>query len=425
MQAVDVGKATVQEFSRDDMPTIAAGIAYHTLFSIPPLLLFVVAMAAAVNQFSAIPVAETLRDAIRDSAPQQSQQLLLDMIDSALEQVSGTSATIGGLFAVALALWSGSNAFGVISRSFNRAYYIEETRGFVRLKGQSILLTLILGTLAILAAFLLVSGQETGSWIADKLNLSSAFELFWTLARIPLALTFLILMLTILYWFAPNVRHPLKFVLPGAILATIMFALISFGIRIYLSLSDPGSAYGAASGIVILLLFTYFIAMSFTLGAELNSVMWRRYATPEMARAAARTMSGPKPRPTAAPPTIAPPEPYNGGSSPREARREHIEEVAAAQGRDAARGKQRNAGGRDTSAAAAGMAAVDTAEMKEHRQKQAVDSNAGAPKAVQLLATVAAVIAAIGMGMRRLKKTSNYDRKHLERQPQAKTERAA
>ena len=401
-QALDIGKTVVREFGRDDMSTIAAGIAYHTLFAIPPLLVFVVAMAAAVNQFSSVPVADTLRDSIRDSAPQQSQQLLIDMVDGALEQVSGGAATIGGLFAIALALWSGSNAFGVISRSFNRAYFVEESRGFLVLKAQSVFMTVLLGTLAIVAAGLLVSGGETGGWIADQLGLSSVFEVVWQFSRIPLALLFLIVMLTALYWFAPAVKHPLKFVLPGALLATVMFGLISFGIRIYLQLVDPGSAYGAASGIVILLLFAYFISMALTLGAELNAVLWRRYATPEMATAAARTLSGPKPRPTASPPTIAPPEPYSGGQ-------QASANLTARQGEKANRNDSSNRTGD-------GDRLPDDGHSDRRRYVNAdVAPESGASKPLKLAATAVALLGWVGVAIMRFRKIGKKDRKAGER----------
>lgn len=400
-QAVDVGKTVMTEFGRDDMSTIAAGIAYHTLFAIPPLLVFVVAMAAAVNQFTSVPIADTLRDSIRDSAPQQSQQLLLDMVDSALVQVSGSAATFGGIFAVVLALWSGSNAFGVISRSFNRAYFVEETRTFFVLKGQAVLLTIILGTLAILAAALLVSGGETGGWIADKLGLSNVFETVWAWARIPLALLFLIIMLVVLYWFAPNVKHPMRFVLPGALLATVMFGAVSFGIGFYLRIVDAGSAYGAASSIVILLLFAYFISMALTMGAELNAVLWRRNATPEMATAAARTLSGPRPRPTAAPPMIAPPEPYgrNRKASATMARR------AVAQ-----------ANRHDSSGRVDGRSLLPDEQPSPPRYVNAdVAPESGASKPLKLAATAVALVGWIGVVIMRFRKFGKKDRKPGER----------
>lgn len=272
----DIVKETMGEFKKDDVPGIAAEIAYHALFAIPPMLIFLVALAAAINNFTNIPVAENLLTIIEDSAPGDLQPLLTTLVNNAVAEVSG-AAVVGLLSTAAIALWSGSNGIGALMKAFNRAYGVEEARPFVRKKLVAIGLTFLVSILIVLAFALFVFGEEIGTLIADQAGLGGAFVTAWQILRWPMAIIFIMFVLAMLYYLGPNIEQTFRWISPGSVVATLIWIAIVLGFNIYLTFADPGSAYGAVGSVVVLLFFLYLTGIAFVIGAELNAVLGQRY----------------------------------------------------------------------------------------------------------------------------------------------------
>jgi len=273
----ELGKRTAKEFMDDEVPELAAGVAYHAIFAIPPMIIFIVTLAALVDQITSVGVADRLRDLVAERAPADTQELLTGLVDSAIADVSGGVASIGIAISALLALWSGSNGVSTIIRAFNRAYDVNEDRPFVKKKLVSIGLTVLMGVLIILAFTLFVFGGQIGTWVAEQVGLGSAFEVTWNILRWPLAILFIMFMLAVLYYLGPNIEQSFHWISPGSVVATLLWIAIVFGFKFYVSVADPGSAYGAVGGIVVLLFFLYLSSIAFLVGAEVNAVLQRRY----------------------------------------------------------------------------------------------------------------------------------------------------
>lgn len=273
----ELGKRTFSEFKDDEVTEMAAGVAYHAIFAIPPMIIFIVTLAALVGQITSVDVAGMLRDSINERAPADTRELLTGLVDSAIADVSGGVASFGVIISAAVALWSGSNGISTFIRAFNRAYDVDEDRPFIKKKAVSIGLTILMGVLIILAFVLFVFGQQIGSWGAGQLGLGSAFEIAWNILRWPLAVAFIVFLLAVLYYLGPNVEQTFHWISPGSIVATLLWIAVVFGFKIYVTFSNPGSAYGAVGGVVVLLFFLYLTAIVFLIGAEVNAVLQRRY----------------------------------------------------------------------------------------------------------------------------------------------------
>lgn len=272
-----VAKDTLNDIKGDDVPGLAAELAYHFIFAIPPMIIFVVTLAALMNRFTGVPVAERLRDVINGNAPGDTKALLNSLVDNAVAQVSGGLASFGVVAAALVALWSGSNGVSSLMKAFNRAYDVEETRSWIKKKGTAIGLTLLLGILVNAAFVLFVFGAQIGEWVATKVGLGSAFTVTWNILRWPLALLFMVAVLGVLYYAGPNVEQSFRWLSPGSVVATLLWIAIVFGFKIYLNFSNPGSAYGALGSVVVLLYFLFLTGIAFVLGAEVNAVVGRRF----------------------------------------------------------------------------------------------------------------------------------------------------
>jgi membrane protein len=268
-----LGKAFYAKFKENDTTTLAAAFSYHTVFSIPALLILTITIAAIIDRATSIQVSEQLRDLIRDRAPEDTKDLLNSILDKAVTEVGTGGASIGLAFTALLALWSGSNAVSTLISSFNLAYGVEETRGTLRKRGVVLGLTLGLALFVNLAFALLVFGQRIGQWLADKAGLGSAFNTIWNLMRWPLAVIAIALILTTLYSFGPNLDKPFIWYSPGSISATILWLIAVGGFGFYLRLSNPGSAYGALGSVLVLMFFLYVTGIIFLAGAQLNAVL--------------------------------------------------------------------------------------------------------------------------------------------------------
>lgn len=274
---MELAKETFKEFKSDDVPEVSAAVAYHTIFAIPPMIVFLISMAALINRITEVPVAERLIDIINQRAPGDTRELLQSLVENAIQQASGGAAFTGILLSALIALWSGSNGIGAFVKAFNRAYDVEETRGFVKAKAINVGLTLLVGVMVIAAIALFIFGENIGSWIADQAGLGGAFEIFWRILSWILAPIFIMFVLAVLYYLGPNVEQSFKWISPGSIVATLLWLAILVGFSVYLSFSNPGSAYGTLGSVVVLLFFLYVSAIAFVSGAEVNAVLQRRY----------------------------------------------------------------------------------------------------------------------------------------------------
>jgi membrane protein len=177
----------------------------------------------------------------------------------------------------AIALWSGSNGVSTIIRAFNRAYDVDDDRAFVKKKLLSLGLTVLMGVLTVLAFTLFVFGEQIGSWVAERVGLGSAFEVMWNILRWPMAIVFFMFMLAVLYYLGPNVEQSFHWISPGSVIATLLWIVVTFGFKFYVTYANPGSAYGALGGVVVLMFYLYLSSIVFLVGAEINAVLQRRY----------------------------------------------------------------------------------------------------------------------------------------------------
>ncbi|CAN5684155.1 YihY/virulence factor BrkB family protein [soil metagenome] len=270
-------KEVVGEITGDDVPGLAAEVAYHAIFSIPALLVVLISLAAIIDNTANVEISERLREMITDSAPSSTQEILTSLVDNAVDRADGGAASIGLVSALLVAFWAGSNGVAALMKAFNRAYNTNEERSFPKKKAAAVLLTIGMGLTVNLAIVLWVFGGQVGRWLASEFAMGSTFDWIWNLSRIPVGIIVFVFMLGILYYFGPTSKQEFRWVLPGAVFSTVVWGLLVYGFSIYLQVASPGSAYGALSGVIIFLFFLYLTSLIFVVGAEFNAALARRY----------------------------------------------------------------------------------------------------------------------------------------------------
>ncbi len=252
---------------------MAAEIAYHLLFAIPPLIILTVMVTALINRYTGVPVVSNFHNVVNQHAPSNLQPVLNSVITNAVGKVGGGAASFGAAVTGIIALWSGSNSISSLIKGFNRMHDVEEGRPYIKKRLVALGLTLALIIFIIVSFALFVFGREIGKFVADQIGLGPTFNTTWNILRWPIAILLVMVLLGLLYYYGPAVKQSWKIVVVGAVVATLLWIAAVFGFKLYLAVSNPGSTYGAFGGIIVFLFFLYVTAIVFLIGSELNTIL--------------------------------------------------------------------------------------------------------------------------------------------------------
>jgi len=264
-------RAAVAEFQRDDALGLAAQLAFYLILALFPFLLVLVSL---MGTFSSPALARDVLDYFQQVTPQQ----VYGLIDSYLSDILSGSKPAPGLFSIGLliTLWSASGAFAALINALNKAYDIEETRPFWKVRGIALLMTLGLSVLILLGVLLLVFGPPIGRGIADLFGLGDVFLLVWNIVRWPVALFFMVFTVALLYYFAPDADQPFRWITPGGFIGVLLWVLASLVFRFYVSnFGSYDETYGSIGAVIVLLLYLYISSLTILFGAELNATLVR------------------------------------------------------------------------------------------------------------------------------------------------------
>ena len=264
-------KAAVTEFQRDNALGLAAQLAFYLILALFPFILVLVSL---MGTFSSPDLASNVLEYFREVTPPQ----VYEIIETYLSSILSGNNPAPGLFSfgIVLTLWSASGAFAALMEALNKAYDVEETRPFWKVRGIALLMTLGLSAIILTAVLLLVFGPPIGRGIADLFGLGSVFEVIWNIVRWPVALFFMMLTVALLYYFAPDAGQPFRWITPGGFIGVLLWVLASVIFRFYVSnFGSYDETYGSIGAVIVLLLYLYISSLTILFGAELNATLVR------------------------------------------------------------------------------------------------------------------------------------------------------
>jgi membrane protein len=264
-------KAAVAEFQRDDALGLAAQLAFYLILALFPFLLVLVSL---MGTFSSPELAEQVLGYFREVTPEQ----VYGIIESYLSDIIAGNRPAPGLFSVGLviALWSASGAFAALINALNKAYDVEETRPFWKVRGIALLMTLGLSVIVMIGVLLLVAGPPIGRGIADLFGLGEVFTLVWNVVQWPVALSLMVFTVALLYYYAPDAGQPFRWITPGGLIGVLLWVLASVIFRFYVSnFGSYDATYGSIGAVIVLLLYLYISSLTILFGAELNATLVR------------------------------------------------------------------------------------------------------------------------------------------------------
>jgi membrane protein len=269
-------RQAIRRLFADEAMPLAGNIAFRTVFSLFPFLIFLTTVAGFLGNPD---LAAKLVDFLLSVAPEQLVRPFAGEITSIL-----TTPRTGLLsLAAALTVWSATAGIDSIRVGLNRAYDLKEHRNMFWLYGQSILF--VVGSVIILlaVAFLLIVFPIFYLALAHYApNLASQFANLAQL-RFPLAIILLLIGLILCHRILPAKRLPTRQVLPGVILTIIVWLALAQAFSFYLvNFNSFASTYASLSGIFTAMFFIYLAALVLIFGGEINRVLHvRRTTEPE------------------------------------------------------------------------------------------------------------------------------------------------
>lgn len=252
------------ETKADQVPLMAAGVAFFAFLSLFPALI------AAVLVYGLVTTPQQVAsqvESISGVIPASARSLVTDQLSS-LASAPSTGLGIGLVVSVLAALWSASGGVGNLISAVNIAYDEEETRGFVKRKALALAMTIgaivffgvAIAAVAVFPAVIAATDPPSGV----RLALQAARWLVLVLA--------VVVTLAVVYRYAPD-RDNARFAWTstGATIAAVLWIVASVAFSLYASFGSYGKTYGSLAGVVVLLMWLWITTYAVLLGAEVNA----------------------------------------------------------------------------------------------------------------------------------------------------------
>jgi membrane protein len=294
----DLAKETFEKCSDHAVTSSAATLSYYFLFSLFPLLFFVVSLTAYVPLLG-ISMSRVLA-AARTFLPSDAMTL----VDRQLGDLTGNARPKLLTLGLLVTLYSASRGVDAVRAALNLAYDVKESRSLWKTEAVAFGVTVGGALLVLVSVGLIVAGGDLGYWIARHLHIDAAYVLLWSWARWPVDALFVMLMAALAYYLLPDVIQKFKFITPGSVLGTLAALGASWGFGKYAShFGNYNVAYGSIGGVIILMTWFYILSLIYLVGGEINAIVEQH--SPEGKREGARA-PGAKPPPKRERPSAVP-----------------------------------------------------------------------------------------------------------------------
>lgn len=267
-------RGTVKEFQDDELADRAAALTYYGVLSMFPALLVLVSLLGIAGQSAT----REVMDNIRQLAPGSARTI----IGNAVQQLQGRGG-IGSVMAVVgilLAVWSASGYIAAFIRSANVVYDIPEGRPMWKILPVRVGVTVLLLVLAVISAVIVVFTGGIARQAGAALGIGDTALTAWSIAKWPVLVVLVTMMIALLYWATPNVKgRGFRWITPGSVLALAIWMLASAGFAFYVAnFASYNKTYGTLAGVIVFLVWLWISNIAILLGLEFDAELARQRA---------------------------------------------------------------------------------------------------------------------------------------------------
>ncbi|WP_415924837.1 YihY/virulence factor BrkB family protein [Streptomyces sp. AK04-3B] len=267
-------KGTVREFQDDELTDRAAALTYYGVLSMFPALLVLVSLLGLAGKSATDEVLDNLRKVAPGSAR--------DIISDAVAELQGRGGvgSVMALVGLVLAIWSASGYTAAFIRSANAVYDMPEGRPVWKVLPVRVGVTVVLLVLAVVSALIVVFTGGLARQAGAALGIGDTALTVWSIAKWPVLIVLVTVMIALLYWATPNVRgRGLKWITPGSVLALLLWLIASAGFAFYVAnFASYNKTYGTLAGVIVFLVWLWISNIAILLGLEFDAELARQRA---------------------------------------------------------------------------------------------------------------------------------------------------
>ena len=255
----------------------AAGLSYYFVLSLFPLL---VSMASLLGYVPIPHLFEGLLSLMARLVPGDGMSLVRNIVSDVINHKHRHFLTLGLVFTI----WTASSGFAAIIDGLDVVYRVRETRSVWKTRPIALGLTLLTGSLLLVAVGLIVEGTYLGTWFTSRFDLNPASFAAWRYLRGGIAVGFAVFAVELLYHFGPDVKQRFRDSLAGAVISVTIWiglsCLLGSYFRHFDSLDKTYGPLGAAIGLYV---WFYLSGFAILVGGEINFLLGelRNQRTPQ------------------------------------------------------------------------------------------------------------------------------------------------
>jgi membrane protein len=268
LSAKELAKRVWRGILEDDLLGRASELAYNFILAIFPLLLFLLSLFGLFAS-RATQLRSNLMFYLSTVLPPAAFQVINHTIEEITRNTSGGKLTFGVVFT----LWFASGGMTSMISTLNAAYGVHERRSWWKVHAIAMALTATISVLVISALAAVLAGGFVANWVGPLLHLGWLIVLTWTVLLWPVALFFVVVSFSLIYYFGPDLKEQHWYwITPGSLFGVLIWLAASFGFRAYLHFFNSYSkTYGSLGAVMILLVWFYVTGLAFLVGGEINA----------------------------------------------------------------------------------------------------------------------------------------------------------
>jgi membrane protein len=259
-------KRVYNEINDDEVLTRSAALSFYFVAALVPMLFFVVAVLGFFAK------SHDLQSSLFNYAGRFMPPDAFTLLQKTLKEIATNATGLKLAFGLLLALWSGSGGMSSVMDALNRCYGVKDSRAYWKQKVVSIVLTIAVAALTILALIIVLYGGDIAQFVGNHTGLSGVTVLAWKIVQWPLAIFFVVFAFALMYYWGPDTEQQWAWITPGSLVGVLVWIGASIGFRIYLHFFNSYSkTYGSLGAVIILLYWLFITGVAILIGGEINS----------------------------------------------------------------------------------------------------------------------------------------------------------
>ena len=263
---------SLRKFSLNHGTDLAAALTYYSVQALFPALLALVSLLGVFG--NATTTTNTLLDLIHKFVPGAATNSIQPVIANMVNARGSGIALIIGILA---ATWSASGYVGAFGRAMNRVYGVPEGRPVWKLRPALFLLTIVIEVMVALVLVALAVSGTVAQAVFSLVGIGSFGLTVWNIAKWPVLLFVVVVIIALLYTITPNVKHPrFRWMSIGAAVALLIWIVTSALFGFYVAnFGRYNKTYGTLAGVIIMLLWLWLTNVALLLGGEVDAEIAR------------------------------------------------------------------------------------------------------------------------------------------------------